>query len=59
MTLDASVSVRRGTLDLAVDLSVADGEVLAVLGPNGAGKSTLIKLLTVCQKNTSSLERRL
>ena len=45
MTLDASVATRRGSLDLAVDLQVGDGEVLAVLGPNGAGKSTLLRVL--------------
>jgi len=45
VTLDASVTVRRGALHLAVDLAVADGEVLAVLGPNGAGKSTLLRVL--------------
>jgi molybdate transport system ATP-binding protein len=45
VTLEVSVSVRRGSLDLAVDLAVADGEVLAVLGPNGAGKSTLLRVL--------------
>jgi molybdate transport system ATP-binding protein len=45
VTLEAAVEVRRGSLDLAVDLSVADGEVLAVLGPNGAGKSTLLRVL--------------
>ncbi|RZU33687.1 ABC transporter ATP-binding protein [Blastococcus saxobsidens] len=45
MSLRAAVAVRRGTLDLAVDLEVADGEVLAVLGPNGAGKSTLLRVL--------------
>jgi molybdate transport system ATP-binding protein len=45
VTLDAAVALRRGTLDLAVDLGVADGEVLAVLGPNGAGKSTLLRVL--------------
>ena len=28
-----------------VDLSVAEGECVAVLGPNGAGKSTLLRLL--------------
>ncbi|KRC50591.1 molybdenum ABC transporter ATP-binding protein [Leifsonia sp. Root227] len=28
-----------------VDLSVADGETVAVLGPNGAGKSTLLGML--------------
>ena len=45
MTLDASIALRLGSLDLAVDLAVADGEVLAVLGPNGAGKSTLLRVL--------------
>ena len=45
MSLTASVRVRRGRLDLDVDLQVADGEVLAVLGPNGAGKSTLLRVL--------------
>jgi molybdate transport system ATP-binding protein len=45
MTLDASITVRRGSLDLRVDVQVADGEVLAVLGPNGAGKSTLLRVL--------------
>jgi len=45
VTLDASVAVRRGSLDLQLDLAVADGEVLAVLGPNGAGKSTLLRVL--------------
>jgi len=45
VTLEASVAVRRGSLDIAVDLTVADGEVLAVLGPNGAGKSTLLRVL--------------
>ena len=29
----------------AIDLSVADGELLAVIGPSGSGKSTLLKLL--------------
>ncbi len=45
MSLAAAVRVRRGRLDLDVDLDVADGEVLAVLGPNGAGKSTLLRVL--------------
>jgi molybdate transport system ATP-binding protein len=45
VSLSASVRLRRGDLDLDVDLEVADGEVLAVLGPNGAGKSTLLRVL--------------
>ncbi|MCA0145678.1 ABC transporter ATP-binding protein [Blastococcus sp. LR1] len=45
MSLRAAVAVRRGTLDLQLDVEVADGEVLAVLGPNGAGKSTLLRVL--------------
>jgi molybdate transport system ATP-binding protein len=45
VTLDASVRLRRGSLELAVDLGVAAGEVVAVLGPNGAGKSTLLRVL--------------
>ncbi|MFP5372037.1 MAG: ATP-binding cassette domain-containing protein, partial [Actinomycetes bacterium] len=45
MSLDASIALRRGSLDLALDLHVDDGEVLAVLGPNGAGKSTLLRVL--------------
>jgi molybdate transport system ATP-binding protein len=45
VTLDAAVTLRRGTLDLAVDLRVGPGEVVAVLGPNGAGKSTFLRVL--------------
>jgi molybdate transport system ATP-binding protein len=43
--LDAVVRVRRGSLDLALDLHVAAGEVVALLGPNGAGKSTTLEVL--------------
>jgi molybdate transport system ATP-binding protein len=35
----------RGSFALAADLSVDDGEILAVLGPNGAGKTTLLRAL--------------
>jgi molybdate transport system ATP-binding protein len=45
VTLDAHVVVRRGALEVDVDLTVADGEVLAVLGPNGAGKSSLLRVV--------------
>jgi len=41
-SLEAGIVVRRGTFTLDVELSVADGEIIALLGPNGAGKSTLL-----------------
>jgi molybdate transport system ATP-binding protein len=45
VSLSGRVIARRGELTVDVELSVADGEVLAVLGPNGAGKSTLLRVL--------------
>jgi molybdate transport system ATP-binding protein len=39
------VQARIDDRDAAFDLTLADGEVLAVLGPNGAGKSTLLGLI--------------
>jgi molybdate transport system ATP-binding protein len=45
VSLDASVRARLGTLELAVDLSVADREMVAVVGPNGAGKTTFLRVL--------------
>ncbi|PWU00861.1 MAG: molybdenum ABC transporter ATP-binding protein [Terriglobia bacterium] len=43
-----NVTVQRGdriVLD-QIDLSIAQGEHIAILGPNGSGKSTLIKLIS-------------
>lgn len=45
MSLDASIALRLGSLELAVSIEVAKGEVLAILGPNGAGKSTVLRAL--------------
>jgi molybdate transport system ATP-binding protein len=42
VSLIADVLVRRGTFTLDAQLTVADGETLALLGPNGSGKSTLL-----------------
>jgi molybdate transport system ATP-binding protein len=43
VTLDATVRLQLGSLDLDVHLTAADGETVAVLGPNGAGKSTFLR----------------
>jgi molybdate transport system ATP-binding protein len=43
--LHVAGGARRGAFDLAVDVAVQPGEVLAVLGPNGAGKSTLLRVV--------------
>jgi molybdate transport system ATP-binding protein len=40
-----SVRARLQQRNIDFDLTLADGEVLAVLGPNGAGKSTLLQLI--------------
>ena len=36
-----------------VDLSVAEGEIVALIGPNGAGKSTLLNALSGLQREKS------
>ncbi|HJL14022.1 MAG TPA: ATP-binding cassette domain-containing protein [Sandaracinaceae bacterium LLY-WYZ-13_1] len=43
MTLEATLALTRGELDLAVELT-CDGVTL-VMGPNGAGKTTLLRAL--------------
>jgi molybdate transport system ATP-binding protein len=45
VSLDIDLSVRRGSLQLGLTLTVERGELVAVLGPNGAGKSTLLRCL--------------
>jgi molybdate transport system ATP-binding protein len=45
MSLDASVGLRKGTLDLDVRLEVESSGVVVLLGPNAAGKTTLLRAL--------------
>ena len=53
MTLAAQLVVRLGGFSLEAEVSVANGEIVAVLGPNGAGKSTLLRAIA----GLSPLER--
>jgi molybdate transport system ATP-binding protein len=43
VSLDLAVRLTLGSLDLDVECTVEDDEVVALLGPNGAGKTTLLR----------------
>ena len=45
MSLDASIRLTLGPLDLDMAVTVEEGEVVALLGPNGAGKTTLLRAI--------------
>jgi molybdate transport system ATP-binding protein len=45
VSLEAAVSLRKGTLDLDVVLNVESRGVVVLLGPNAAGKTTLLRAL--------------
>jgi zinc/manganese transport system ATP-binding protein len=50
---DAAVSLGRRTIWENVQISVAEGEFVAILGSNGAGKSTLLKVILGLQTLSS------
>jgi molybdate transport system ATP-binding protein len=43
VSLEASIRLTLGPLDLDMELAIDEGEVVALLGPNGAGKTTLLR----------------
>src|SRR5512132_1450175 len=45
MSLEASVQLTLGRLQLEAEVTVATGELVVLLGPNGAGKTTLLRAL--------------
>jgi molybdate transport system ATP-binding protein len=45
VSLDASIRLTLGPLDLDMAITVEEGEVVALLGPNGAGKTTLLRTI--------------
>jgi branched-chain amino acid transport system ATP-binding protein len=54
------LSARYGAIEAlhAVDLEVAEGELVAVLGPNGAGKSTLLRSIMGLTESSGSVKFR-
>jgi molybdate transport system ATP-binding protein len=45
VSLEASIRLTLGPLDLDMELTIEEGEVVALLGPNGAGKTTLLRAM--------------
>jgi molybdate transport system ATP-binding protein len=45
VSLEASIRLRLGPLDLDIAFIIDEGEVVALLGPNGAGKTTLLRAI--------------
>jgi molybdate transport system ATP-binding protein len=43
VSLEASIRLALGPLDLDMEIAIEEGEVVALLGPNGAGKTTLLR----------------
>ena len=45
VSLEAAVRTQMGALDLDIELTAGEREVVALLGPNGAGKTTLLRAI--------------
>jgi molybdate transport system ATP-binding protein len=45
VSLDASIKLTLGPLDLEMEITIGEGEVVALLGPNGAGKTTMLRAI--------------
>jgi molybdate transport system ATP-binding protein len=45
VSLEASIRLALGPLDLEMELTIDEDEVVALLGPNGAGKTTLLRAI--------------
>jgi molybdate transport system ATP-binding protein len=45
VSLDATVRLSLGVLELDMAFTIGEGEIVALLGPNGAGKTTLLRAL--------------
>jgi molybdate transport system ATP-binding protein len=45
VSLEASISLALGPLNLEMELAIDEDEVVALLGPNGAGKTTLLRAI--------------
>jgi molybdate transport system ATP-binding protein len=43
VSLSAAVKLTLGPLDLDIEFTIGEGEVVALLGPNGAGKTSLLR----------------
>jgi zinc transport system ATP-binding protein len=56
---NVSYSIHNETILEDINLTVEEGDFLAIIGPNGGGKSTLLKLiLGICKQKSGSLGLR-